>query len=141
MKKYSIAILTAVFGMAAFAMAAKAGITSDQLLIKVPYDFVVGSKTLPAGTYRVSRVSSDTEGELVISGVDHHVGALVHANMWEDARSYGPKFQFEPIAGQHFLSEIQTGEHVYTIPVSQSAVMEAMKSHQGSTTSTTSGAN
>jgi hypothetical protein len=138
MKKYFVGILSAVFGMAAFAMAAKAA-TSDQLLVKIPYEFVVGGKTLPAGTYRVSRVSFDTEGELVISGVDHHAGALVHADMWEDARSYDPKFQFEPIAGQHFLSGIQTGEHVFTIPVSKSAVMEAMKSHQGSTTSTAAG--
>jgi hypothetical protein len=138
MKKYSIAILTAVFGIATFATGAKAQ-TSDQLLVKVPYDFVIGSKTLPAGTYRVSRVSFANEGELVLSGLDNHAGALVHASMWEDARGYEPNLKFEQIAGEHFLITIQTGEHVFTIPVSKSAVMEAMKSHQGTTTSTTAG--
>ena len=61
MKKYLAGIFAVVFGMAAFAMAAPAA-TSDQLLVTVPYDFVVGDKTLPAGTYRVSRVSTTDVG-------------------------------------------------------------------------------
>jgi hypothetical protein len=138
MKKYFVGILSAVFGMAAFAVAAKAG-TSDQLLVKVPYEFVVGGKTLPAGTYRVSRVSFTNEGELVLTNLDKPAGVLLSASEWKDARDYEPNLKFEQIAGQHFLSTIQTAEHVFTIPVSKSAVMEAMKSHQGSTTSTTGG--
>ena len=133
MKKYSVAILTAVFGMATFAMGAKAA-TSDQLLVKVPYDFVVGDKTLPAGTYRVSRISFSNEGELALSNVDDHTGVLLSASMWVDARTSEPRLKFEQIDGKYFLSAIQTDEHVFTIPVSKSEVVLA-KSHEGSTTS------
>src|SRR5208282_622292 len=84
MKKYSAAILTAVFGMATFAMGAKAT-TSDQLLVKVPYDFVVAGKTLPAGTYRVSRLSFRNIGELAITNLDNNAGVLLGASEWEDA--------------------------------------------------------
>ena len=132
MKKYFAGFLAAAFGMAAFAMAAKAT-TSDQLVVKVPYEFVVGGKTLPAGTYRINRLSDSSTGELALVNVDNHAGVLLNATEWEDARAYEPKLQFQQIAGEHFLSTIQTAEHVFTIPVSKSAVMEAMKSHQGST--------
>jgi len=138
MKKYSVAILTAVFGMATFAMDAKAQGTSDQLLVKVPYDFVVGGKTLPAGTYRVSRISFSNEGELILKNVDKGAGVLLGASMWEAARTSKPELKFEQIDGKYFLSGIQTEEHVFTIPVSKSEVILA-KSHQGSTTSTGAG--
>src|SRR5277367_1967197 len=136
MKKYFAGILTAVFSMAAFAMAAKAqAVTTDQLLVTVPYEFVVGGKTLPAGTYRVNRLSFTNEGELLLSNTENHAGVLLNAREWEDSRADKPGLQFQQIAGQHFLSAIQTSEHVFNISVSKSAVMLAMKSHQGSTTS------
>jgi hypothetical protein len=138
MKKYSVAILAAVFGMATFAMGAKAA-TSDQLLVKVPYDFVVGDKTLPAGTYRVSRLSFNNEGALALNSVDGHAGVLLSASMWVDARTSEPRLKFEEIDGKYFLSAIQTDEHVFTIPVSKSAVMLAMKSHEGSPASSGAG--
>jgi len=131
MNKYFVGIFAAVFGMAAFAMAAKAS-TSDQLVVNVPYEFVVGGKTLPAGTYRINRVSDSSVGELALVNVENHAGVLLNASEWEDARVDQPKLQFQQIAGQHFLSTIETAEHVFSIPVSKSAVMEAMKSHQGS---------
>ena len=140
MKKYSVAILTAVFGMATVAMGAKAqGGSGDQLVVKVPYEFVVGGKTLPAGTYRVSRISFQNVGELALTNLDNNAGVLLRAGEWEDARTSAPELKFEQIDGKYFLSGIQTDEHVFTVPVSKSAVMLAMKPHQGSTTSTGAG--
>jgi hypothetical protein len=140
MKKHFVGILTAVFSMAAFAMATQAqAATSDQLVVKVPYEFVVGGKTLPAGTYRVSRVSFANEGELLLNNVEEHVGVLLSASEWAAASANQPALQFQQIAGQHFLSGIKTAEHVFTIPVSKSAVLEAMKSQQGSTPSNAAG--
>ena len=132
MKSYFVGVLAVVFGMAAFAVASKAG-TSDQLVVNVPYEFVVGGKTLPAGTYRVSRLSDSNVGELALVNVEKHASVLLSASEWEDAHGNQPELRFQQIAGQRFLSTIQTDEHVFAIPVSKSAVMEAMKSHQGST--------
>jgi hypothetical protein len=138
MKKYLAGIFAVVFGMAAFAMAAPAA-TSDQLLVTVPYDFVVGDKTLPAGTYRVSRVSTTDVGTLLLKNVDNHAGVLLNASEWEDARADKPELRFQQIAGQHFLSTIETSEHVFNIPVSKSEVVLAMKSQQGSPASNAAG--
>ena len=41
----------------------------------VPFEFVAGGATLPAGTYTVSRVSSEATQALVIRGYDN--GAFV----------------------------------------------------------------
>ena len=138
MKKYLAGIFAAVFSMAAFAMAAPAA-TSDQLLVNVPYDFVVGDKTLPAGTYRVSRVSTNNVGTLLLKNVDNHSGVLLNASEWEDARADKPELRFQQVAGQHFLSAIETSEHVFNIPVSKSEVVLAMKSQQGSPASNAAG--
>jgi len=56
MKKYFMRIATTVVGIAAFAVGAKAQ-ASDQLIVKIPYEFVVSGTTLPSGTYRLSRQS------------------------------------------------------------------------------------
>ena len=138
MKKYLAGIFAAVFSMAAFAMAAPAA-TSDQLLVTIPYDFVVGGKTLPAGTYRVSRVSTTDLGTLLLKNVDNRAGVLLNASEWEDVRADKPELRFQQVAGQHFLSAIETSEHVFNIPVSKSEVVLAMKSQQGSPASNAAG--
>jgi hypothetical protein len=138
MKKYLAGTFAAVFSMAAFAMAAPAA-TSDQLLVTVPYNFVVGDKTLPAGTYRVSRVSTTDIGTLLLKNVDNHAGVLLNASEWEDTRADKPELRFQQVAGQYFLSAVETSEHVFTIPVSKSEVELAMKTQQGSPASNAAG--
>jgi hypothetical protein len=54
--------LTSLFGLGASAVA----LEQREVVVTVPFDFVAGGKTLPAGTYTV-RVSSDRLGALSIS--------------------------------------------------------------------------
>ena len=140
MKKHLVRLATAFLVLSALAIAAKAQVP-DQLVINIPYEFVVAGKTLPPGTYRVNRVSEFNEHELVLSSLENRAGALVISTEVEDARVYKPSFTFEEIGGQHFLTKIETAEHVFAIPLSKSAVQAAMKSHQGSTGSAASGSN
>jgi hypothetical protein len=53
MKKYA-KILVAVIFFSGLGVAAQAE-TQDELVVKLPFQFLVGGKTLPAGTYKVSR--------------------------------------------------------------------------------------
>ena len=126
MKKHFLKIMVPLFAFTALALTAKAQV-SDQLNVNVPYEFVVGGKTMPAGTYRVSRISTSTEGELFLSSFENHTGVLVVAGEWADARTDAAGLIFEQVNGQHFLSKIETAEHVFTVPVSQSAVQQAMR--------------
>jgi hypothetical protein len=141
MKKHLVRLAIAFLGFSALAIAAKAQVP-DQLVINIPYEFVVAGKTLPPGTYRVNRVSDLNENELVLTSFENRAGALVISTEVEDARVYKPSFTFEEIGGQHFLTKIETADHVFAIPLSKSAALEAaMKSHQGSTGSAASGSN
>ena len=57
MRKQYLRILIALIGAAGLAKAAK-GQSVDQIVVNIPYEFVVAGKTLPADTYRVNRVTN-----------------------------------------------------------------------------------
>jgi hypothetical protein len=101
---------------------------------------VVSGKTLPPGRYRVNEVSTSAQHELVVWSFENAAGVLVVPSEVDDARADKLGFAFREIGGQHFLTQIETAEHVFAIPVSKSAVLEAtIKSHQGSAGSRASG--
>ena len=138
MKKYFMRIATTAVGIAAFAVGAKAQ-ASDQIIVKIPYEFVVSGTTLPSGTYRLSRQSDSNLNELLLTSVENGAGALVFSTQWEPLRAHKPGFTFQEIGGQHFLSKIATGDHVFTVPVSKQALLgAARKPSQGSTRSAAS---
>jgi hypothetical protein len=118
MKKHCVRILSVFFGLAALAIVAK-GQTIDQIVVNVPYEFVVAGKTLPAGTYRVHRIDESNVGALAISSSDTGAAVLVlPTEVIGQARTAEPSLIFQQVGEQHLLSKIQTDEHVFTIPVS-----------------------
>ena len=120
MKKHCVLILSAFFGLAALAITAK-GQAVDQIIVNIPYEFVVAGKTLPAGTYKVNRVSGDDEGALAISSFENHAAVLVLSSEVSDRTdAEQPSLSFRQVGEQHLLSKIQTAEHVFTIPVRES---------------------
>jgi hypothetical protein len=130
MKTHFARIATAIIGFAALAICAKAQ-ERDQVVVDVPYEFVVSGKTLPAGTYRLNRVDIAGNRELLLRSVENAEGVLVVPGDVEDARDDKPSFRFQEIGGEHFLTQIETVEHVFALQVSKSAVLEAtMKSRQ-----------
>jgi hypothetical protein len=142
MKKHYARILCAFFAFAALAITAK-GQTADQIVVKVPYEFVVGGKTLPAGSYRIDRINLNNDRALVISNSENGAAAFVlPIEIADNTRNEQPKVSFQLVGDQHLLSTIETAEHVFSIPVSSPAVLEAaMKRHIGSSGSENSGSN
>lgn len=139
MKKHFVRIATAFFGCAILAIAAKAQV-SDQLVVRVPYEFVVAGKTLPAGTYRVTRVTDSDTKELVLTSFENRAGVLIVSDVVETAQADKPSLTFQKVGGQHFLSKIETEDHVFEISVPKSAVLvAATKSHAAPAGSATSG--
>ena len=117
MKTHCMRILSAFFGLAALAVAAK-GQTPDQLVVNIPYEFVVAGKTLPAGTYKVNRVSANDEWALAITSFENHAAVLVLSSEVSDRTdAEQPSVSFRQVGEQHLLTKIQTAEHVFTIPV------------------------
>jgi len=101
--------------------------------VKIPYEFVVAGKTLPAGNYRVTRANDRDERVLALSSFENRVTAFILANEVSDrTRGEQTSVSFEKVGGQHLLSKVETAEHVFTIPASSPAVPEiAMKRPSG----------
>ena len=124
MRKQYLRILIALIGAAGLAKAAK-GQSVDQIVVNIPYEFVVAGKTLPAGTYRVNRVPNSIERLLVFSSFENRTSAIVLATDVENIPADKAQISLEQVEGQYFLSKIETADHVFNIPVSRSAIMEA----------------
>jgi hypothetical protein len=60
----AVLMLTCSLGVGVSARAQDA----DAIVVSVPFEFVAGDATLPAGEYRVSRVNPGVNRELAISG-------------------------------------------------------------------------
>ena len=123
MKKYArlLVAITFLFGLGVAAKAA----TRAEIVVTLPFGFVVGGKTLPAGTYTVKRFSEQPFDVLMLSSDDNGTHVFVRPVEMEDASTYKPKVSFHQVGEQHFLSAIQTADEVYNIPVPRSAILEA----------------
>jgi hypothetical protein len=141
MRKQCLRILIALIGVAGLGMAAR-GQVSDQIVVNIPHEFVVAGKTLPAGTYRVNRLSLTDHETLILSSLESRTRVMVLSTSVESTQADKPVVSFEQVGGQHFLSKIETTTHVFTIPVSRSEILEAAaRSHGGTSTSGSSAGN
>ena len=133
MKKYS-KILATITLLAGCGIAANAQ-THDVVIAKMPFQFVAGEKTLPAGTYKVSRLSNDIAGPLLVTSADSSVGVFVLPTTAESVSTDNPHVSFRQVGGERFLNTIQTALETYYIPVSHAGLMEAAAKLRNSGTS------
>jgi hypothetical protein len=139
-KKYACILLTLV-GLLGLGVAAKAQIRGE-IVVTLPFEFVVSGKTLPAGTYTLSRFSDDKFEGLILSSYENRTSVFVHPIEIESAHADKPSVSFERVGEQHFLSRIQTANDVYNIPLSRSVITEAAaRPHDNRSASGSSGSN
>lgn len=120
MKKLYFHIAVVLVGIAGMGITTKAQAV-DQLSVTVPFEFVVDGTTLPAGMYRLHRLSdANPSGGLVLSSYGNRVTSLVLPVDVENATVYKPQLTFEAIGGQRVLSRIQTADNVFDIPIAKS---------------------
>jgi hypothetical protein len=122
MKKHYLRILLALVGFAGFGSMARAQ-AHQEIVVTLPFEFMVAGKTLPAGTYMVSRIA-DERSDLVLSNYDKHVSVLVHPIVVEGASADKPRVSFERVGETRFLTRIATHDKVYSIPVSGVAIID-----------------
>jgi hypothetical protein len=107
------------------------------VVMKVPFEFVVGHATLRAGTYSISRVSSKAQAALVVRG--HDSSSFVLPFDFDGTRGEPAKVSFEHVGDKYFLSRVETPAGVYTIRTPGAmAKLAQMKDHD---TVSSSGAN
>jgi hypothetical protein len=81
---------------------------------KIPFEFVVGVKTLPAGTYTISRVSPVRSGLIIHS---YEEGTIVLPVAIDDPSPQQAELSFEHVGDKYFLSKIETPAAVFTIAI------------------------
>ena len=141
MKTIYVRVLSAFVGLAALAAATRAQ-AIDQIIVDVPYDFVVSGKTLPAGAYRVKRADDRDNHVLAITSLENGGGVLLLSGVVSPTREEKPALGFEVIGDQHFLNRVETADHIFTIPVPAKATqLVALKKQAAPSASSSSGAN
>ncbi len=111
MKKVYLAAvltLTCVLGVGISASAQEAG----GVIANVPFEFVAGGKTMPPGVYRIGRVGSVADQNVIIRGDEE--GVLVTPAMVDATPSDHAGLSFQHVGNKYFLSSIETPRGVYT---------------------------
>jgi hypothetical protein len=109
--KLNMLIAIALLAVAGLAGSARA--QQPEIVATVPFEFVVGATTLPAGTYTVSRTSSLDVSPLLVANRDH--GAYLIPTALDGTQVGDATLTFDQIAGEHVLSQIRTLGGTYTI--------------------------
>ena len=109
-KKVLSAVLTCGLFAAVAAATAYAQMPGTTLRTKIPFDFTVRGKILPAGVYEIRRVN-DQPDVLAISGIDdRHERAIFNTDPVEARKIPGRgEVEFHRYGDSYFLSEIFTG--------------------------------
>jgi hypothetical protein len=141
MKMLHLRILVALVGFTALGITAKAQ-TIDQIAVTIPFEFVAAGKILPAGTYRVTRISNERWEGLLLSSPANRSSAFLHPVYVERSHSDNARVSFQQAGDQQFLIRIDSGDNVFTLPVSRVAILEASaKSHTGAVSGSSAGSN
>jgi hypothetical protein len=128
MKRNYFRLFVVFLGAALLAGVASAG-ESDRIIVNIPYDFVASGKTLPAGLYIVQRLSDSNYFPLSISSRENGSTVFVQSTEVKEASQSHPRVDFLVSGDQHFLTSVQTAEHVFSFPVSPSTIRQAANSH------------
>jgi hypothetical protein len=122
MKNHVRVLLAAAF--VGLGLAAQAEIRPE-VSVTVPFNFVANGKRLPAGTYKVGRVSGDLLSVQLFRNRDNSVAVFVNPVEAETTNVDMPVVRFQQVGNQFFLSSIQTEDDVFNFHVSRSANQEA----------------
>jgi len=107
----------ALLAIANFAMAGTSFAQSTGVRANVPFDFTVGNKLLPAGTYTIKEQSNHV---ILITNHDKPIAALSLVNGDSNTSPNGGKLKFHRYGSQYFLSEILCDQASMNLQVSTS---------------------
>ena len=119
MKQYSIVLLALIglFGLSAGAQAQEEG----NVVTKIPYEFVAGGKTWPAGTYVITRISPERQSTLEIYNHENpHASALLRP-ISSDGGVDHARLSFKFVGDTYYLIRVATSAGVYSLRMPKTA--------------------
>ena len=136
MKKSFLAVVLTLTCLLGLGLSARAQ-DVDKVVVSVPFEFVAGGQTLPAGTYRVSRSSDQGYEALLIRSNDNR--AFLLPLFFDGVSADHADLRFEHVGDKYFLSKVETPAGVYAIRTPRAMTQVArIKDHD---TGSSAGAN
>ena len=130
--KYSKSLLTVSAALVGMVLALNLNINAQSLgmRVNIPFEFHVGDKALPAGTYTVER-----RGEALVISDARGNGAAVLANAIENKSFKRDNWVvFRGYGDQHFLSEVRWSEYSTARGLMETKAERALASNMPSET-------
>jgi hypothetical protein len=110
LKTLTMLMLVVGFTLAAAMVSANGQVTSIFVTANIPFDFVVADKTLPAGNYKVSSLTSGGNA-LKISSRDGKSAAIRLSDFIPERRvKRTARMVFHRYGQKYFLAEVWTGD-------------------------------
>jgi hypothetical protein len=79
---------------------------SDTLRANIPFDFQVGAKMLPAGSYRISPIGQTSQAFAVVNVVTHQADIVLPNKVIGSKVSASTKLVFHAYGDRYFLSQM-----------------------------------
>lgn len=86
----------------------------------MPFDFTVGGKLLPPGTYKILAVTNDTDDVIEIQNQDKTVSILSQSSPDSSVSPNGGKLVFDKVGDQYFLREVLGGAFALNVDLPSS---------------------
>jgi hypothetical protein len=102
-----------------------------EVAVNMPFEFVAGKTTLPAGAYVVKRDAGQPLDVLVITSRDNGTSVFLNPTEVEGASTYKPTVSVRKVGEQRFLSRIQSADYVYNFRVPRSVTLAAAAKNSG----------
>ena len=112
----------------------------DQLIVKIPFEFVAAGQTFPAGAYKILRLRDAEPRLLVLTSLENRGDNVMLRTETAETSQGEAKLGFTTVGDQHVLSRIQTDSYAYTIAVPRAGALMAA-AHKGGAASSASGSN
>jgi hypothetical protein len=84
----------------------------DGIVVKVPFDFFVGTRSMPAGTYSFERVFTDQHSSFILHGDGRSV--IVLPTAVDETSTFQAKLTFEHLGDKYFLDKVKTPAGIYS---------------------------
>ena len=128
MKQQLASVLLIIMSLFGLEQGAKA-VTHREVIVTIPYEFVVAGRTLAAGTYTVSRLSDDPRSRLSIASYETGSGVVVLANHFDSRPADDAKISLQRVGDMYYLRSIETRDGIYSLPLPHSTLLMAKSAH------------
>lgn len=117
LKSFTMLMLT----LALAAVTAQAQ-SANQMKANIPFRFIIGNQTLPAGEYTVRYVNQDSgKNALLFKSMDGRTSRIVQMNTTQNGEAQkNASLMFNQYGDSYFLSEVWTGTDQYGLSLPKS---------------------